>query len=126
MLGHPHGIEQRHRFHLSLIRDPRFASLVNDIVEECGNARFQDRIDRFVAGKDVPDAELRRVWEDTISAAPNCDLPMYEDVPIVWEDVKAFDDIVQWDEQRFGHMADVVRREVVAKGRRAPVRIAPT
>lgn len=143
MLGHPHAIEQRHRFHLSLIRDSRLPSVVNDIVEECGNARFQDRIDRFVAGEDVPYDLLRQVWEDTISAAPNCDLPMYEelyrtvrqvnqrlpparrlrvllgDVPIVWDEVRSFDDVVRWDEQRFAHMADIVQREVVAKGRRA-------
>jgi hypothetical protein len=85
------------------------------------------------------------VWEDTISAAPNCDQPMYEelyrtvrevnqklpparrlrvvlgDVPIVWDQVTSFDDVIRWDEQRFEHMAEVVRREVVQKRRRALV-----
>jgi hypothetical protein len=102
-------------------------------------------MDRFVAGEDVPYAELRQVWEDTISAAPNCDQPMYEevyravrdinralprerrirvvlgDVPIDWTAVKTFEDIAAWDEQRFSHMAAVVQREVLAKGRRALV-----
>lgn len=145
MLGHPHAIEQRHRFHLRLIRDQRFPSVVNDIVEECGNALYQDRIDRFVLGENVPYAELRQVWENTISASPNCDLPMYEelyravrdinrelpserrirvvlgDVPIDWTKVKTFADIVAWDEQRYDHMAGVVQREVLARGRRALV-----
>jgi hypothetical protein len=145
MLGHPHGIEQRHRFHLSLIRDPRFPNYVNDIVEECGNARHQERIDRFVSGQEVPYSELRQVWEDTISAAPNCDQPMYEelyrtvrdinrtlprerrirvvlgDVPIDWRGVRTFADLVAWDAQRYEHMANVVQREVLAKGGRALV-----
>lgn len=34
-----HGNEQGHAFRLSLIRDPRFAQTVNDIVVKCGNAR---------------------------------------------------------------------------------------
>lgn len=54
-LGEPHGNEQGHAFRLALIRDPRFAATVNDIVVECGNARYQDLMDRFIRGEDVPD-----------------------------------------------------------------------
>ena len=35
-----HGNEQGHAFRLSLIRDPRFAAIVNDIVVESGNAIY--------------------------------------------------------------------------------------
>lgn len=45
-----HNNEQGHAFRLSLIRDPRFPTIVNDIVVEFGNARYQDIMDRFVAG----------------------------------------------------------------------------
>ena len=45
-----HGNEQGHAFRLALIRDPRFAATVNDIVVEFGNALYQDVIDRFVRG----------------------------------------------------------------------------
>jgi erythromycin esterase-like protein len=38
----PHGNEQGHAFRLALIRDPRFAARVNDIVIESGSARYQD------------------------------------------------------------------------------------
>src|ERR1700681_3930814 len=51
-----HASEQPHAFRLSLIRDPRFATTVNDIVVESGSALYQDVIDRFVRGDDVPDA----------------------------------------------------------------------
>ena len=41
-LGDPHGNERAHAFRLSLIRDDRFVSAVDDIVVEWGNARYQD------------------------------------------------------------------------------------
>ena len=40
-----HGNEQGQRFRLALIRDPRFAERVNDIVLEGPNARYQDVMD---------------------------------------------------------------------------------
>jgi hypothetical protein len=57
------GNEEAAAFLLSLVRDPSFAATVNDIVMECGNARSQDVIDRFVRGEDVPDEspDLRSV-----------------------------------------------------------------
>src|SRR5438876_5347063 len=54
-----HGNEQGYAFRLSLIRDPRFAATVNDIVVECGSWRYQGLMDRFVSGGDVADVELR-------------------------------------------------------------------
>jgi hypothetical protein len=45
-LGDNHGNEQGHKFRLSLIRDPRFAAAVDDIVVEFGSARYQDLMDR--------------------------------------------------------------------------------
>jgi hypothetical protein len=64
-----HGNEQGHRFRLALVRDPRFPAIVNDIVIEGGNARYQDVMDRFVQGEDVPYAFLRQVWENTTQPA---------------------------------------------------------
>ena len=49
-----HGNEQAHRFRLALIRAPRFSATVNDIVVESGSARYQDVMDRFVRGENVP------------------------------------------------------------------------
>lgn len=45
-----HANEQAHAFRLSLIRDPKFAATVNDIVVESGSALYQDVMDRFVRG----------------------------------------------------------------------------
>ena len=69
-----------HAFLLSLIRDRRFPTVVNDVVVECGNARYQDVADRFVRGEDVPYETLRKVWLDTTQAQPGCDTPQPEEV----------------------------------------------
>jgi erythromycin esterase-like protein len=61
----PHGNQQGHSFRLSLLRDPRFATTVNDILVEFGNGRYQALMDRFVDGADVARDELRHVWQDT-------------------------------------------------------------
>src|SRR5215211_7768556 len=73
-----HGSLQSHAFRLALIRDPRFAAVVNDIVVEFGSARYQAVMDRFVSGGDVPDTELRKAWQDT-TQGPLWDVPIYEE-----------------------------------------------
>ena len=135
-----HDNEQGHAFRLSLIRDPRFATTVNDIVVECGNFRYQDLMDRFVRGDDVPYDALRRVWQNTTQPDSLWDTPIYEeffravravnaslakerqlrvllgDPPIDWDSVHSKNDYGRWD--RDGHPAELIRREVLAKGRR--------
>jgi hypothetical protein len=140
-----HGNEQGHAFRLALIRDPRFSGTVNDILVEFGNARHQDLIDRFVRGGDVSDEALRQVWQDTTQVTTVWDLPIYEeffravravnaklpserqirvllgDPPIDWGTVQTFEDFSKWmaNGNRDRHPAEVVRREVLAKNRRA-------
>jgi hypothetical protein len=60
----PHGNEQVQAFILALIRDQRFRDLVDDLVIETASSRYQDVIDRFVRGDDVPRPLIRRAWED--------------------------------------------------------------
>jgi imidazolonepropionase-like amidohydrolase len=138
-----HANEQGHKFRLALIRDPRFAATVNDIVVESGNAKYQATIDRFVRGDNVPYDTLRLVWQNTTQPDTLWDAPIYEeffravrsvnaslpknrqlrvllgDPPIDWDKVPAKDDYGSWD--RDGHPADVIRKEVLAKGRKALV-----
>src|SRR5687768_12212690 len=75
----PHGNDQAHAFRLSLIRDPRFATIVNDVLVESGNSRYQDVMDRYVNGGVVSRDSLRRVWEDTTVAGTTWDRPIYEE-----------------------------------------------
>lgn len=127
---------------LAILRDPRFSAIVNDVVVEMGNARYQSLMDRFVAGADVPDAELREVWENATPPDTVADSPVYEalyrgvrainanlhrdrqlrvllgDPPIDWNVVHSPADVLRWDDARDPHAAEVIRREVLAKGRR--------
>jgi hypothetical protein len=145
-LGESHGNEQIHEFRLRLIRDPRFAGTVTDIVVECGNARYQDVMDRFIRGEDVPYISVRQAWQNTAgSPATTCDLPINEefmqairavnagnrndrqlrvvlgDPPIDWDSVKTTADHQKWIDLRDRHAADVIQREVLDKRRRALV-----
>lgn len=139
----PHRNTATHAFLLSLIRDPRFPTVVNDVVVECGNALHQDVADRFVRGDDVPYETLRRIWLDTTQAQPACDTPQPEetlrtvravnaslrreqqirvllgDPPIRWEEVKTKEGHRKWIGMRETFPAEVVRREVLAKHRKA-------
>src|SRR5262245_38742408 len=74
-----HGNEQSHAFRLSLIRDPRFADTVNDIVVESGSAGYQELMDRFVRGEEVPYDLLRQAWRNTTMPNPVWDRPIYEE-----------------------------------------------
>jgi hypothetical protein len=142
-----HGNLEGHRFRLSLIRDPRFAETVNDIVVESGNSRYQAVMDRFIDGEDVDYDELRRAWQDTVQVPPynSWDVPIYEeffravrelnttlkpatrlrvllgDPPIDWATLKDGPEYGALNAQRDAHAAALIEREVLAKGRRALV-----
>jgi hypothetical protein len=137
-----HGNEQGHELRLRLIRHPSFARNVNDIVVEFGSARYQDLMDRYIRGEDIAAGELRGAWQDTTQHAV-WDVPIFEeffravrqvnerlpknrqlrvllaDPPIDWAEVKAPPDHFKWLRMRDTHAAALVRREVLAKKRKA-------
>jgi len=141
----PHNNEQGHAFRLRLIRDPKFAQTVNDIVVEFGNARYQDLMDKFVAGGSIPRVVFRQVWQNTTIPGTVWDVPIYEeffgavrmvnaslpkekqmrvllgDPPIDWDGVKTEADADKWLAQRDAHAAEAIKREVLARKRRALV-----
>ena len=140
-----HGNLQGHAFRLALVRDPRFARTVNDIVVEFGNSLYQDVMDDFVRGQPVPGETLRRVWQNTTQPFATFDLPIYEeffravravnathplesqlrvvlgDPPIDWAKIHTREEAFSWLAGRDSHPADLISREVLAKGRRALV-----
>jgi len=140
-----HGNLEALRFRLKLLRDPRFAAVVNDILVECGTARYQDLMDRYIRGENVPRQLLRRAWEDTTNPGTACDKPVYEDYftavrdvnaslpkdrqlrvllgdpPIAWESIRTRADITRWNMQRDSHAVAVLKRESLAKNRTALV-----
>ena len=126
-----------------LVKDPRFATTVNDIVVEFGNSRYQDVMDRYIRGEDVPDAWLRRAWLDVVGAGiagDNDNTPMFfaavreanaaapperrirvllGDPPIDWDTITDGRDYSKWANQRDTYPADLVRRQVLPHNRRA-------
>lgn len=68
--GDPHGLAEQMEFYAAVVRDPRFASAVGNVVVEFGASSQQAVIDRYVGGETVPYTELRKVWNDTVGWAP--------------------------------------------------------
>ena len=140
-----HGSVEGHAFRLALVRDPRLATRVQDIVVEFGNARYQESMDRFVRGDYVPAQTLRQVWQNTTNATPVWDVPIYEDFfravrtvnatlpraqqlrvllgdpPIDWARVHSSEDHFRWLADRDSFPADLIQREVLGQQRRALV-----
>ena len=141
-----HGSAVMMAFELRVVRDSRIRAVINDIVIENGNARYQDVMDRYVRGDDVSYEELRHVWHETTQTQTlgprdgiiperyqvirtlNQGLPpqrqlrvLLGDPPVDWSVVKTPADGRRWVEQRDSHAAEVIRREVVAKNRRGLV-----
>jgi hypothetical protein len=138
-----HWNQQGHAFRMALLHDRRLSAVVNVIVVECGDARYQGMIDRYIAGGDASYDELRHVWEDTTMTNTVWDVPIYEefyrtvrevnqalparqrfrvllgDPPINWTKISGKDEVLKSMNQRNAFAAELVRKEVLAKGRRA-------
>jgi hypothetical protein len=131
----PHGNVEGAAFRLKLIGDPRFPTVVQDILVESGTARYQEVMDRYIRGETVPHQQLRKAWEDTTNPGTNWDKKMYEefftavrtvnralpqrhklrvllgDPPIAWESVRTRADLRRWNMQRDPHAFAVLKRE---------------
>jgi hypothetical protein len=140
--GHTDGNEGQAQLR-ALIRDPRFASIVNDIVVEFGSSRYQDLMDRYIRGEEVSESTVRVAWLDAVQAGTaldnantaaffrnvrevNASLPperklrvLLGDPPIDWSNIRNKADFRKWVIQRDSYPADLVRREVLAHNRRA-------
>ena len=144
-IGDAHNLAQQEDFFVTLIRDPRFAKEVSNVVVEFGTATHQDILDRYINGAAVPFAELRRVWSDAVGATPtvtglgyvnffaqvrttNLSLPPEQRIrvwlgePVLdWATVKTQEDIQRALAQRDSHPAALIKREILAKGKKALV-----
>lgn len=69
-LGDDHGLAQAEDFYATVIRDPRFAKEVGNVVIEFGASGQQSVADRYVNGETVPYSELRKIWTDTVGWTP--------------------------------------------------------
>jgi C-terminal processing protease CtpA/Prc len=142
-IGENHAHVEFHEALRNILSDPKVQSLVNDIVVEFGNSLYQDSVDRYVGGEEVPFDSIKLAWRNTI-VSPNTvwDSPVYEqffkhvrtvnknrtdgrsyrivlaDTPVDWSKVKTIDDLRPFFD-RSGHIAKTTAKEVLDKGRRA-------
>jgi hypothetical protein len=141
-IGEVHRNQQVHDLIASLVRDARFLPNGGDIVVEFGNARYQDQMDRYVAGEVVDSNTLAHVWRDAVNILV-WDAPVYErffdtvrevnrarstrnrlrvvlaDPAMDWT---AIHDRASWEQivaVRDQHSVEVIDREVLAHRRRA-------
>jgi hypothetical protein len=71
MLGEIHACRQQYDLLDRLVAAPGFDERVNDIVVEFGNARYQNIVDRYIAGENVPLDQVQRAWRDPVGAFGN-------------------------------------------------------
>ena len=143
-LSDHHGIAAGMDFYAAIVRDPRFARDVGNVVVEFGGAARQDVIDRYVAGERVPYADLRTVWTDTVGWIPtagylgfarffaavrdtNKRLPANRRIR-VWLGEPSIDwpaatreDYMRAMGARDSHPADVILQNILARGKKALV-----
>jgi hypothetical protein len=144
-LGDMHGLAQEMELYKLLIRDPRFARNVGNVVVEFGGAARQDVIDRYVNGAAVSYHELRQVWTDTVGFMPtvtdlgyaqffaqvrqtNSTLPSTERIrvwlgepPIVWEKIHTQKEYMSIMDRRNTHPAGLIVRSILAQKKKALV-----
>lgn len=144
-IGDKHNLAQELDFYGALVRDPRFAQQVGNVVVEFGGAAHQDIIDRYVAGDPVPYTELRKVWTDVVGWVPtvqglgyinfyaqvraaNLALPADKRIrvwlgepQIDWTKIKTREDWQRVAAFRDTHAAQVIEHEILEKHRKALV-----
>lgn len=144
-LGELHMLANELTFYAILVRDPRFASTVGNVVVEFGASQHQDILDRYLNGERVAYSEIAKVWRNTVNHTPtlmgvgyqtffaqvravNQSLPPEQRIhvwlsepPIDWSAIKTHDDWQQIYDQRYRHAAEVIEREILDRGKKALV-----
>ena len=141
MFGETHANKQEYAWLCSLVRDPAFHARVDDIVVEFGNSLYQKSVDRWIAGEDVPMAQVEKAWRNVVGAVGPVS-PVYAefyqavresnrmsgshkvrlllgDPYADWEKIKDAEDLGPFVTHRDEWYAQVVKDEVLAKGHRA-------
>jgi len=138
-LGEWHNSREDQDLRINLIRNPQFPRKVHNIVVECGNAIYQEMLDRFIAGVDVSRDDLQHVWRDTTQSpvaansrgcedflnevrSINIKLPkvlrlrvLAGDPPIDWAKINGAEEFQKILRSRDEFAAELARREVLNK-----------
>jgi hypothetical protein len=144
-IGDWHGMAQEEDFYVELVKDPRFAKEVGNVVVEFGGAAQQETIDRYVRGEEIPYEQLRKVWTELIGFIPTVTglgylnffaqvrsvnsalLPAQQihvwlgDPPIDWSKIKTREEAFQVLHERERYPAGLIKAEILEKQRKALV-----
>jgi hypothetical protein len=138
MFGEVHDSEQEYQWLSKLVKTPGFSDHVDDIVVEFGNALYQQTVDRYVAGEDVPFDEVQKAWRDVVGdvlpVSPeygwlykavreaNMEHPGKRGIRLVmgsppadWDKIRSLADLAPYEGEREQWYARVVKTEVLAK-----------
>lgn len=143
-LGETHGHVQLYEFLTKLVQTEGFYKNVNDILIESGNALYQQTLDDYIFGGDVPFNELQKVWFNTTQSPVdpwssnvyydflktirilNKTLPIEykirviaSDPPIEWAKVNTKEDYLKARGSRDEYYAKMVINNVLSKNRKA-------
>jgi hypothetical protein len=135
----PHGNAGMRDFLRRLFADPRLPDVVNDIVLEIGNARYQSLVDDYVNGGAVDEYALAEAWlNTTVANQISADVEWFRqirrinagrptdrrlrillgDPPIDWSNVQTRADHFAWLAQRDSYPAALIQTEILGKRRK--------
>jgi hypothetical protein len=144
-LGDLHELANELELYAALVRDPRFAAAVGNVVVEFGASQHQDILDRYLNGEDVAYDELAKVWRNTVAWDPSVMAVGYQtffaqvravnfalapaerirvwlsEPPIDWATIDTRDAWQRIYDQRDPHAAAVIVREILERGNKALV-----
>ena len=143
-IGETHGHVQLYQFLTELVQIEGFYKNVNDILIESGNALYQDTLDKYISGGDVPYIDIQKIWLNTTQSpvdAWNTDIyikllkairelnlriskndrirVVAADSPIEWKNVRTNEDYLKERGNREEFYASTVINEVLSKNRKA-------
>ncbi len=141
MFGESHANKQEYAWLCSLVKDKAFHARVDDIVLEFGNSLYQNSVDRYVAGEDVPFEQVEKAWRNVAGAVGPVS-PVYGEfyqavresnrmyprhkIRLVlgdpyadWSKIGDAEDLGPFVSHRDEWYAQVVKEEVLEKGHRA-------
>ena len=144
-LGELHMLANELNFYTLVVRDPRFAAKVGNVVVEFGGSQHQDILDRYLNGENVPYPELSKVWRNTVAQDPTLEGVGYQtffavvravnlslapdlrirvllsEPPIDWSSIHTREAWQRIYAQRGEHAAKVIVREILDRGKKALV-----
>jgi hypothetical protein len=143
-LGEQHGSLADADLRVAVVRQKEFPARAGNVVVEGLNSLYQEDIDRYIQGDDVPKEHLQRAWRDTtqVFANPvmltaseqflseirsiNLHLPprlrihvIAADPPINWAMIQSREQFLPFLRNRVDFAAEVIEREILQKQKKA-------